>query len=215
MQETRFIRAYLRASTEDQNAERAREQLIQFAHEHGHKIASFYIENESGATLERPELHRLIADAQEGDVLLVEQIDRLTRLRIAEWESLKATIKGRHLLIVATDLPTSHGAMNVNTSGDEFTGRMLQAVNDMMVDMLAAIARKDYETRRDRQAQGIEDAKKRGAYRGRPADEKRNQGIAKRLLKKQSWTDIEKLEGCSRSTIARISKELKASGELQ
>lgn len=215
MQETRFIRAYLRASTEDQNAERAREQLIQFAHEHGHKIASFYIENESGATLERPELHRLIADAQEGDVLLVEQIDRLTRLRIAEWESLKATIKGKRLLIVATDLPTSHGAMKVDTSGDEFTGRMLQAVNDMMVDMLAAIARKDYETRRDRQAQGIEDAKKRGAYRGRPADEKRNQGIAKRLLKKQSWTDIEKLEGCSRSTIARIAKELKASGELQ
>ena len=215
MQETRFIRAYLRASTEDQNAERAREQLIQFAHEHGHKIASFYIENESGATLERPELHRLIADAQEGDVLLVEQIDRLTRLRIAEWESLKATIKGKRLLIVATDLPTSHGAMKVDTSGDEFTGRMLQAVNDMMVDMLAAIARKDYETRRDRQAQGIEDAKKRGAYRGRPADEKRNQGIAKRLLKKQSWADIEKLEGCSRSTIARIAKELKASGELQ
>lgn len=215
MQKTRFIRAYLRASTEDQNAERARDQLIQFAHEHGHKIASFYIENESGATLERPELHRLIADAQEGDVLLVEQIDRLTRLRIAEWESLKATIKGKHLLIVATDLPTSHGAMNVNTNGDEFTGRMLQAVNDMMVDMLAAIARKDYETRRERQAQGIEDAKKRGAYRGRPADEKRNQGIAKRLLKKQSWTDIEKLEGCSRSTIARIAKALKASGELQ
>lgn len=215
MQGTRFIRAYLRASTEDQNAERARDQLIQFAHEHGHKIASFYVENESGATLERPELHRLIADAQEGDVLLVEQIDRLTRLRVAEWESLKATIKGKHLLIVATDLPTSHAAMNVNTSGDEFTGRMLQAVNDMMVDMLAAIARKDYETRRERQAQGIEDAKKRGAFKGRPADDKRNQSIAKRLLKKQPWSEIEKLEGCSRSTIARVAKELKEAGEMK
>lgn len=215
MQETRFIRAYLRASTEDQNAERAKDQLIQFAHEHGHKIASFYIENESGATLERPELHRLIADAQEGDVLLVEQIDRLTRLRIAEWESLKATIKGKHLLIVATDLPTSHAAMSVNTSGDEFTGRMLQAVNDMMVDMLAAIARKDYETRRERQAQGIEEAKKRGAFKGRPADDKRNQNIAKRLLKKQPWSEIEKLEGCSRSTIARVLKGLKEAGEMK
>lgn len=212
---TRFIRAYLRASTEDQNAERARDQLIQFAAEHGHKVASFYVENESGATLERPELHRLIADAQEGDVLLVEQIDRLTRLRVAEWESLKATIKARHLLIVATDLPTSHGAMKVDTSGDEFTGRMLQAVNDMMVDMLAAIARKDYETRRERQAQGIEDAKRRGAYRGRPADEKRNQSIAKRLLKKQPWSEIEKLEGCSRSTIARVLKELKEAGKVE
>ena len=47
-----FIRAYLRASTVEQDAERARELLIGFAAEHGHQIASFYVENESGATLE-------------------------------------------------------------------------------------------------------------------------------------------------------------------
>ncbi len=58
-----FIRAYLRASTADQDAERAKEQLVTFAREHGHQIASFYVENESGATLARPELMRLIRDA--------------------------------------------------------------------------------------------------------------------------------------------------------
>lgn len=52
-----FIRAYLRASTKEQNAERARESLIQFAAQHGQhgqhgqRIAAFYIENVSGATL--------------------------------------------------------------------------------------------------------------------------------------------------------------------
>ena len=49
-----FIRAYLRASTKEQDAKRAKNELIQFANDHGHKIATFYIENESGAMLERP-----------------------------------------------------------------------------------------------------------------------------------------------------------------
>ncbi|WP_276316053.1 hypothetical protein [Vreelandella titanicae] len=38
------------------------------------------------------------------------------------------------------------------TSGDDFTSRMLDAVNHMMLDMMAAIARKDYEQRRQHQA---------------------------------------------------------------
>ena len=79
-----FLRVYLRASTSEQNAERAKESLITFAHDHGKKIASFYIENGSGATLTGPELVRLIADAGEGDIIIVEQIDRLARLKQAD-----------------------------------------------------------------------------------------------------------------------------------
>ncbi|HHP7895029.1 TPA: recombinase family protein [Acinetobacter baumannii] len=45
-----FIRAYLRASTKEQDANRAKDELIAFAREHGHKIAAFYTESESGAT---------------------------------------------------------------------------------------------------------------------------------------------------------------------
>lgn len=47
---------------------------------------------------------------------------------------------------------------------------MLKAVNGMMLDMLAAIARKDYEDRRRRQSEGISKAKAEGKYRGRVAD---------------------------------------------
>jgi DNA invertase Pin-like site-specific DNA recombinase len=43
-------------------------------------IAARYMENESGAKLDRPELFRLLADCDPGDVLLVEQVDRLSRL---------------------------------------------------------------------------------------------------------------------------------------
>jgi DNA invertase Pin-like site-specific DNA recombinase len=48
---------------------------------------------------------------------------------------------------------------------------MFEAMNSMMLDMLAAISRKDYEDRRRRQMQGIEKAKNEKKYRGRPVDE--------------------------------------------
>ncbi|WP_333973729.1 recombinase family protein [Alteromonas mediterranea] len=100
-----FLRAYLRASTTEQNAERAKESLIAFASEHGEKIASFYVENESGATLHRPELMKLISDASHGDIILVEQIDRLARLNQADWETLKKLLSEKNLLIVSPILP--------------------------------------------------------------------------------------------------------------
>ena len=56
-----FIKAYLRASTKEQDAKRAKNELIQFADDHDHKIAAFYVENELGATLVRTELMQLIA----------------------------------------------------------------------------------------------------------------------------------------------------------
>jgi DNA invertase Pin-like site-specific DNA recombinase len=46
--------------------------LRAFAAERGLSVAAWYAENESGAKLSRPELFRLLADAQPGDILLVE-----------------------------------------------------------------------------------------------------------------------------------------------
>lgn len=201
-----FIRAYLRASTKDQDADRARGDLERFAAERGLKIAARYTENESGAKLDRPELFRLLADSDAGDVLLVEQVDRLSRLNSEDWSRLKAEITAKRVRVVALDLPTSHQL--IQTGGDEFTARMLDAINGMMLDMLAAIARKDYEDRRRRQQQGIERAKTEGAYKGRPANEKRNEGIKTMLRSGQSWSSIISATGCSRSTLSRLAKEV-------
>ena len=44
---------------------------------------AWYVENESGAKLSRPELFRLLTDAQAGGILLVELVDRLSRLTSA------------------------------------------------------------------------------------------------------------------------------------
>lgn len=205
-----FIRAYLRASTADQDATRAAADLEAFAAERGLKIAARYVENESGAKLHRPELFRLLNDCQPGDVLLIEQVDRLSRLTAADWALLKAKIAEKHVRVVALDLPTSHQLAQVS---DDFTARMLDALNSMMLDMLAAIARKDYEDRRRRQAQGIAKAKTEATYKGRPEDTKRNAALMGMLKAGQSWASIVAATGCSRSTLARLSKRLAEAGQ--
>ena len=141
-----FIRAYLRASTKEQDASRARQGLTDFASQHNHSIASFYVENESGASLNRPELMRLIGEASEGDIILIEQVDRLARLNAKDWATLKAMLASKRLAVVSPELPTSHIAMT-SLAVDDFTSAMVAAVNGMLLDMLAAIARKDYEDR--------------------------------------------------------------------
>ncbi|TVQ28516.1 MAG: hypothetical protein EA370_16445 [Wenzhouxiangella sp.] len=93
----------------------------------------------------------------------------------------------------------------------EFTARMLDAVNRMMMDMVAAIARKDYEQRRERQAQGIEKAKRRGAYKGRPVDQVKHDKINQLLGKGFSVRKTAKLAGAAPSTVQRVKAEKRGS----
>ncbi len=166
-------------------------------------IVGTYAENESGTKLARPELFRLIADSRPGDVLLIEQVDRLSRLTAADWQKLRADLDAKQIRVVALDLPTS---WMLAAPGDDFTKRMFAALNSMMLDMLAAVARKDYDDRRRRQAEGIAKGKAAGLYRGRPEDVNRNAGIAAMLRARESWSVIERAFGCSRATIAKVAK---------
>ncbi|WP_109240312.1 recombinase family protein [Klebsiella michiganensis] len=197
---------YLRASTNEQDAERAKSDLIKFASEHGLRSPIWHIENESGAKLERPELFRILESAQRGDILLIEQVDRLSRLNADDWLKLRSTITEKGIRVVALDLPTSH---MLAAHGDEFTGRMLDAINGMMLDMLAAIARKDYEDRRRRQKQGIDKAKAEGKYKGRGADLDKQAAIISLLKSGNSYSQIERAMGVSRPTIAKAAKVAK------
>ncbi len=200
------IYGYLRASTNEQDANRAKNELEKFARDMNFQIACWFVENESGAKLERPELFRLLNVAMKGDVILIEQVDRISRLNNEDWEKLKLIINEKGLKVVSLDLPTSYQFIK---SADSFTERMLAALNSMMLDMLAAVARKDYEDRRRRQAQGVQRAKAEGKYKGRPIDKDLHSKIQGLLLDQKSYSYIERLLGCSRHTISKVSKQIK------
>ncbi|HFQ5013279.1 TPA: recombinase family protein [Vibrio vulnificus] len=203
-----YIFGYLRASTSDQNAKRAQSTLQKFVQDKGLRIAGWYIENESGASLQRPELLRLLDDAAKGDAIIIEQIDRLSRLDEKSWFTLKEMLHEKELKVISLDLPTSHIAFSPQIT-DEFTGSMIKAINGMMMDMLAAIARKDHQDRRRRQAEGIKRAKEEGKYRGRQADSDLHEKIYQlRVVNKLSIRDTAKLTNVSDRTVVRVAKKL-------
>jgi DNA invertase Pin-like site-specific DNA recombinase len=201
-----FVRAYLRASTLDQDPQRARGMLDQFASNHNITICNYYAENESGARLDRPELFRLLNDCQKSDILLVEDVDRLSRLSGEEWNALKKIINDKDIRLVAVNVPTTWICLNPSLAALDFDNRMFGAINNMLLDMLAAVARRDYEQRKIRQKQGIEKAKLAGKYRGRAINKERHDAINNLLKSGCSWSKIQKTLGCSRGTISRAVK---------
>ncbi|PLS40942.1 recombinase family protein [Carnobacterium maltaromaticum] len=195
-----FIRGYLRASTDEQDAHRSKSELIQFAKQKGVRIASFYTENQSGSKLERAELSRLIEDSHQNDILLIEKVDRLSRLPYEQWKLLKHQLVDAGIHIVVLDQPMTHSILN----GIAENSMISKVLTEFMIDLAAAMARDDYETRQKRQAQGIEKAKALGKYQGRQPDHQLRQNIALLLDEGKSWSKIQSLLGCSRSTIAKV-----------
>ncbi|EMK1731228.1 recombinase family protein [Salmonella enterica] len=163
--------AYLRASTLEQRADRAKESIEEFARLHNLTIEpeDFYLENESGATLKRPELFALMRAVRQGDAIVIESIDRLSRLAEPEWKQLRGMIESKGVRLIVMDIPTTYAQM----STDETVGGIMRAINGMLLDMFAVMARKDYTLRRERQKQGIARAKGEGKYKGKAADMKK------------------------------------------
>jgi DNA invertase Pin-like site-specific DNA recombinase len=96
----------------------------------------------------------------------------------------------------------------MRTNTDEFTQRMLTAINSMMLDMLAAVARKDYEDRRRRQSEGIAKAKESGKYRGKPKNQVLRRNIAALIRDGCSISEIVEHLKCSNKTVINVRKEL-------
>lgn len=201
---------YLRASTKDQDANRAKVALEQFSVEKGLNIVGVYAENISGTKLNRPELLALLDTAKNGDVLLVESVDRLSRLSQGDWDTLKATIKAKGLRLVVADLPTSH--MLVEAKG--ITGQIMDVINNMLIDLMATMARLDQEKRVERIKQGLEN-KKAADPDWKPAGKGRNAAKwaeVQALMQKHptmSADQIAKLADCGVATVYRIKKETK------
>lgn len=128
-----IVRLYLRARTDKQHADRAEQMCKQFAIDHGSPVLTTYTENASGALLERRELMRLIGEANRGDVLLVESIDRLTRLKPADWKELSDLLRSKGINVVAVDFPLSHRFMKPVVATDEITEAAVNGICMMML----------------------------------------------------------------------------------
>jgi DNA invertase Pin-like site-specific DNA recombinase len=168
-------RIYQRVSTSGQDLTR-QQKLVADAVAAGFYVAGVYSEKISGTVASRPELDRLIADLQPGDVVIAESLDRISRLPVAEGEALIARITEKKAKIAVPDLIDLSDIIAGST--DPLVQIVLEANQKMMLKIALHMARKDYEQRATKQASGIEVARAKGVYKGRKPDTIANAKIA-------------------------------------
>jgi len=189
-------RIYVRASTKEQDAKRALDDLVNFSKDYSETYIP-YIENYSGTELDRPALTQLLNEAQQGDMLLVESVDRLSRLSQDDFETLKERIKAKGLRLIVADLPTTH-----TDKMDGITGDIMRVVNGMLIDLLATMARLDNDKRRERIKQGLE----RSGYKptGKKADIAKHARIKELNNKGLTKEEIANAVNCGIATVYRV-----------
>ena len=198
------VRIYVRASTKEQDAERALEDLKTFSNSLNAQAVE-YIENESGTKLNRPVLNKLLEEAEQDDILLVESVDRLSRLKQNDFDVLKHRIKDKGIRLIVADLPTTHVMMNTD---DSITNSIMELVNNLLIDLLATMARLDNEKRIERIKQGLA----RSGYKpnGKKADIAKHERIKSLNTKGLTMEEIAKAVGCGIATVYRVLKHTKS-----
>ena len=195
----KVARLYLRVSSDEQDLTR------QVDIEHSTRAAGYYIagiyREKAGARADRPELLRMIADLQPGEVVVAEKVDRISRLPLAEAEQLVASIRAKGARLAVP------GLVDLSDVADEADGVariVLVSVQELLLKLALQMARDDYETRRERQRQGVQLAKVAGKYTGRKADTATHQRIVALRHAGQTIKRTAELAGCSISQVKRI-----------
>lgn len=196
-------RIYLRASTKEQDSKRAESALLEFANSKNLEVIETYCENYSGTKLERPQLNRLLQDSQQGEILLVESVDRLSRLSQEDFDTLKLRLSEKRLKLVVMDLPTTYEHFS-----EGITGSIMAVINNMLIDLMATMARLDQEKRVERIKQGMEKAKAQGKrVGGRAKNQELRVNIKKYLAKGMTAEEVAKLVDCGVATVYRVKRE--------
>ena len=94
---------------------------------------------------------------REGDIVEVVSLDRLSR-DYNDIQHLVQRLKDKKIKLIVDDLPQTN-------TGNELVDQFML---DMMVNLMGFVAQNERTKILERQRQGIAEAKRRGAYKGRP-----------------------------------------------
>lgn len=144
----------------------------------------------------------MISDLQVGEVVIAEKIDRISRLPLAEAEQLVASIRAKGAKLA---VPGLVDLSDITAEADGIARIVLESVQEMLLKLALQMAREDYETRRERQLQGVQLAKKvAGKYAGRAPDVSAHKRIIALREAGRTIKQTAELAGCSVSQAKRI-----------
>ena len=150
------VYGYVRVSSADQNEERQRIAMAQ----EGLKEKDLFMDKQSGKDFERPAYLKLLKKLKEGDLLLIESIDRLGRNYeeiIEQWRHITKLIRAD---IRVLDMPLLDTTISKDLLGT--------FIADLVLQVLSFAAENERKNIRQRQREGIDAALARGVRFGRP-----------------------------------------------
>ena len=192
---------YCRVSTQEQNEDR---QLIAMEQAEVPK-ENIYLDKQSGKDFNRPQYQKLIKKLRPGDTLFIKSIDRLGRNYeeiINQWQKIVKEIKAD---IVVLDMPLLDTRHKKNLLGT--------LISDIVLQLLSYVSETERANIRQRQAEGIAAAKKRGVKFGRPIKEMPEnfaEIISQWNRKEITMEEISRLYGMRESTFYRRLREYNA-----
>lgn len=149
---------YARVSSKEQNLDRQIEAFKKL----GAEDRELVCDKESGKDFNRSGYQaRKTAMLRSGDTLVVKSLDRLSRNK-ADIKNELQYFKDYNIRLKVIDLPTT---MMDLPEGQEWVFDM---VNNILIEVLGTIAEQERQTIRKRQREGIDAAKSKGKYLGRP-----------------------------------------------
>ena len=153
------VYGYVRVSSQDQNEDR---QMIAME-QAGVPGENIYVDKQSGKDFNRPNYKRLLKKLKVGDILFIKSIDRLGRNYeeiLAQWRMIT---KDKEVDMVVIDMPLLDTRRDKNLLGT--------FISDIVLQLLSYVSETERTNIRQRQAEGIAAAKKRGVKFGRPIKE--------------------------------------------
>lgn len=178
---------YARVSTRHQDLEG---QLRQLEEEHCDKV---FFEKITGTKSDRPEFQKLLQAIQTGDTLVVTKLDRFARSTQDALNTIKYLFeKGVRINV-----------LNLGVIENTSTGRLIFTIFSAFADF-------ERDLIVERTQEGKEIAKQRPGFKeGRPKKYSRQQiDLAMQLLETNSYTQVEKMTGISKSTLTRHKRKL-------
>ena len=156
------ICGYARVSSRDQNADRQIEALKAF----GVSERNIYTDKSSGKDTER-KAYKALKDAvlRSGDTLVVKELDRLSRNKTDIKRELEY-FRSKGIRVKILDIPTTL------TDFPDEQSWIMDMVNTVLIEVIASIAEAERMKIRQRQLEGIEQARKKNVKFGRPRAKK-------------------------------------------
>ena len=196
------VAIYLRVSTDDQNTDLQRSELLTQASLRGWTPVIYEDHGMSGADFDRPALNQLLADADAGrlKVIMAWKLDRIGR-------------STQHLAVIINRLLKADVGLVVPSQGIDTSAGSMNPASKLQLNVLAAVAEFERDLIRERTKAGLRAAKERGVRLGRETvvtEAQRAQ--AKEILElnpSTSVTSLSKQLRLSLGTASRLKKLLK------